>query len=481
MCYETVARMRWNRGRWLGVGVAAVVVAAAAWLARHALQDGQRPSVVVVVVDTLRADHVGCYGYPRPTSPTLDALAASGVRFANVRSASSWTAASVASLFTGLYPAVHGLQGNETVLADGLTTVAERFAAHGYATAAFSANAAFVTPEQGFAQGFQEFHVLHGAEVPADSGEDKIPLDASWRKFAKVATADVLTEAAVAWLAARSTRDPYFLYVHYFDPHAGYFPPPPYRTRMGVPVDAPLAGPAQWKFWIDFKLGANRDQLPTLAALYDGEIAFADAEIGRLLAAVREHTGAPPFVVVTSDHGEEFAEHGDLQHGTSLFEEQVRVPLVVTGPNVPPGVVVDAPVSLVGVAATLADLTGTSTADAAPPPAPSFAGAVRGDRGAAPATAIFADLFTTGARHHQMIVDGRFKLLRFGDAQQLYDLAADPGEHRDLAPTDAADLQRLAAALDAREQAAALVRVAPGTVPSSELRRARLKALGYVQ
>ena len=460
---------------------AVMLVAAAGWLARHPRNGVRRPSVVVVVVDTLRADHVGCYGYRRPTSPTLDALAATGVRFANVRSASSWTAASVASLFTGLYPAVHGLQGNETVLAGGLTTVAERFAANGYATAAFSANAAFVTPEQGFAQGFQEFHVLHGAEVPADSGEDKIPLDASWSKFAKVATADVVTDAAVQWLAARSGRDPYFLYVHYFDPHAGYFPPPQYRTRMGVRVDDPLAGPAQWGFWIAFKLGANHEQLPTLAALYDGEIAFADAEIGRLLAALRGHGGAPPFVVVTSDHGEELAEHGELQHGTSLFEEQVRVPLVMTGPNVPGGAVVDTPVSLVGMAATLAELTGTSTADAAPPPAPSFAALVRGAGGAAPAGAIFGDLFTTGARQHQMIVDGRFKLLRFGDAQQLYDLAADPGERRDLAATDPSDVQRLAAALDAREQAAALVRVAPGAVPSSELRRARLKALGYVQ
>ena len=472
-----------NRGRWLGVTAAAAVAVAVAggWLARHTRHGARRPSVVLIVVDTLRADHLGCYGYPRATSPALDALAASGVRFANVRATSSWTAASVASLFTGLYPAVHGLQANDALLAEGLTTLAERFAANGYATAGFSANAAFVIPEQGFAQGFDEFHVLHGPPLPADSGEDKIPLDPSWKNFAKVATADVVTDAALAWLGSRSARDPYFLYLHYFDPHAGYFPPPQYRARMGVPADASLAGPAQWDFWIGFKLGAGHDQLPTLAALYDGEIAFTDAEIGRLLATLRQRGDAAPIVVVTSDHGEEFAEHGDLQHGSSLFEEQIRVPLIVAGPAVPTGAVVAAPVSLVGMAATLADLTGTSTADATPPPAPSFAALVRGADGPAPTGPIFADLATSSARHRDMIVDGRWKLVRAGDASHLFDLAADPGEIRDLAGADAADAQRLAAALDAREQAAAVVRVAPGTVPSSELRRARLKALGYAE
>jgi arylsulfatase A-like enzyme len=474
---------RWVR---LLIVAAAILAAGAAWLASRRPSGSGHPNVVMIVVDTLRADHLGAYGYARPTSPHLDALAAAGVRFTTTRAASSWTAASVASIFTGLYPAVHGLQANDDVLADGLTTLAERFAANGYATAGFSANAAFVTAEQGFAQGFDEFRVLHGEALPVTSKEDKIPLDPFWKKWAKVASADLVTDAGIAWLGTRSAGAPYFLYLHYFDPHAGYFPPPPFRERMGVAADGPLVGAAQWDFWIvSTKFGASPEQLTALRALYDGEIAFVDDEIGRLVTTLQQR-GDDPLIVVTSDHGEEFGEHGGLQHGATLFEEQLRIPLIVTGPRIPRGAVVDTPVSLVGLAATLGELAGLAGA-ATPPPQPSFAGLIGrsppgGDRdGDGRRAPMFADLGSVKARHRDAVVDGPWKMIRSATERHLYDLDADPGETRDLAATSTSDGDRLATMLDDRARVAASIRIAPDTVPDSALRRARLKALGYAE
>jgi arylsulfatase A-like enzyme len=125
----------------------------------------ERANVLVIVVDTLRADHLGCYGYERPTSLRLDELASSGVRFDQARAASSWTLPSVASMLSGVYPAVHGAEHSESVLSDALDTVAEDFLDAGYETVAFSANPAFVTPRQGLARGFERFDVLHGEET----------------------------------------------------------------------------------------------------------------------------------------------------------------------------------------------------------------------------------------------------------------------------------------------------------------------------
>ncbi len=476
-----------SRRWWRLILPAAALAVGAAWILWPHATGSRHPNVVLIVVDTLRADHLGAYGYARPTSPRLDDLAASGVRFATTRSASSWTASSVASIFTGLYPAVHGLEKGDDVLAGDLTTLAERFAANGYATAGFSANAAFVTTEQGFAQGFDEFRVLHGEPLRFDSREDKIPLDALWKTWAKVASADVVTDAGLTWLEQHGSRAPYFLYLHYFDPHAGYFPPSPYRERMGVAADAPLVGPGQWDFWmLSTKFGASPEQLAMLRQLYDGEIAFVDDEIGRLVATL-DRRGDHPLIVVTSDHGEEFGEHGGLQHGATLFEEQLRVPLIVTGPRIPKGAVVDTPVSLVGLAATLGELAGLA-GSATPPPQPSFAGLIEpgassDEQSVAGRTeAMFADLDAVKARHRDAIVDGRWKLIRSVDEQRhLYDLLADPGETQDLAATDTSDGDRLATMLDDRARLAASIRIAPATVPDSALRRARLKALGYAE
>jgi arylsulfatase A-like enzyme len=173
-------------------------------------------------------------------------LARSGVRFANAYATSSWTGASVASIMTGLYPAVHGLETGTSVLASGLTTLAEEFRSAGYSTAAFSANPLFVVPEMGLAQGFERFDVLHGPPADYSKNIDAVPTEVGGQTMVQVAKADLLTDRALAWVTEPGRgRRPFFLYVHYFDPHGGYFPPHEYAARFGVAPDAPLAGAAQ--------------------------------------------------------------------------------------------------------------------------------------------------------------------------------------------------------------------------------------------
>ena len=184
-----------------------------------------RPNVLVIVIDTLRADHLGSYGYGLETSPYLDGLARAGTRFTTARAPSSWTGSSVASLLTGLSPLEHGFERHDSVLPEARATMPEAFRNAGYETVAFSANPAFVTPQVGFAQGFDRFDVLHGKEVARGSGGDFQWGDAAMNTLVEVAAADQVTDTALTWFRERPTDQPFFAYLHYFDPHAGYFPP----------------------------------------------------------------------------------------------------------------------------------------------------------------------------------------------------------------------------------------------------------------
>jgi arylsulfatase A-like enzyme len=437
-------------------------------------------NVLLIVVDTLRADHLGTYGYPRPTSPRMDELAARGARFANARAASSWTLPSVASLFTGVYPAVHGAESVGTVVSERLRTMPEAFRDAGYATAAVSANPAFVTPTQGFARGFQRFDVLHGP--PTERESPAAVSDSSLESWFVGATAKDVTTAALGWLAARPPAQPFFLYLHYFDPHAAYSPPPEMARRFGVADGDPLAGPAQWPVLLA-RTPPAPDVLGTLVALYDAEVASTDAAIGRLLDGLPRGVTDSTIVVVTADHGEEFEEHGGMQHGRTLFDELLRVPLVIAGPGVPQKLQVDAPVSLVGLWPTIAALAGAGAPTDAVAHA-SFAPLLRG-AGAPPP--VFADLDERypgdPQRHRRALIEGSRKLLM--DTQRgaaLYDLGQDPGEHTVL--TDSRELQsRMRAQILDRDAVAVASRATapPGRIPFDPTWQARLKALGYLQ
>ncbi len=438
------------------------------------------PNVMLVVIDTLRADHLGAYGYDRPTSPNLDALARRGTRFARAYATSSWTGASVASMLTGLSPGVHGMDGHTSDLGDRWPRLPEAFRDAGYETGAISANPAFVSPEVGFGSGFDSFDVLHGAPAkPTDAG-DHIWAHPNMTTLVHVAGANVVTDAAIAWVRRHRT-EAFFLYLHYFDPHASYLPPPAYARKFGVDPSSPLAGMQQRMVMFPGLPPADPADLATLIGLYDGEIAFTDAEIGRLIAEIEPLVTRPTILLVTSDHGEEFGDHGGLQHGKTLFEEQIRVPLLITrlGDEGSTADVIATPFSLVDLWSLLAGMTGVSTRPGAAPLA-------LADLTAAPAALpVFADLATNGRVHRWANVAEPHKLIVARDQSSLlYDLRRDPAEKVNLAREDPTRARVLREALTRQQASWAAERrgVTPAPAPSwSQERLDRLRALGYAE
>jgi arylsulfatase A-like enzyme len=445
-----------------------------------------RPNVVLIVVDTLRADHLGAYGYDKPTSPHLDALARAGARFTNARAPSSWTLPSVTSMMTGLYPASHGAEINTATMSEQLATMAEAFRDAGYLTTAFSANPAFVTPLQGFGRGFDEFTVLHGpVSKSARQSGNTGPSDPWLRSMVELSDADVVTNRALGWIAGHDAAPaPYFLYLHYFDPHAGYFPPEKYAVRFGVAADDPLRGDAQWPLLLAFRAPENPNDMATLGKLYDAEIAFTDDQLGLLIDGIRARGGRPTYFLVVSDHGEELGDHGGLQHGRTLFDELIRVPLIVVGPGIAPGLVVDGPVSLVGLWATLSQLTGIH--GPAKSEAPGWRDLLEGKK--VPNANVYADLGPRFPRdfvvHRRAVVMGQWKLaMKIDRSASLYDLQNDPTEQQDVRSLQPNWEETLRALVRAHESmsSAARAKQPPATIELTPERRDRLKALGYLR
>ncbi len=463
--------------RWNVFAIVAVCALAAGMLGCS--RGPARPNLVVVVIDTLRADHLGSYGWQRAQTPRLDALAAQGTRFAAARAPSSWTLPSVASILTGRYPVEHGAERLSAALSAKHVTIAETLAAAGYETAAFSANIWFVNSELGLAQGFERFDAI---EAPPDAKRtnDSVLVRDGTDRGAQAAAADVVTDAVLKWKAARADPSrPYFLYVHYFDPHSSYAPPDAWAARFGVKADDPLLTGGQGMLAFGAALPAE-PTLSTLLALYDAEVAFTDAEVGRLFDGLGILGARDTYVIVTSDHGEEFGDHGGLGHGRTLFEEMIRVPLIVAGGDLPSGRVVDMPVSLVSVAATLAELAGATM-----PAGANGRSLVPVLRNApAEAETVFAELAPPGAIHRSAAIDDTWKLiLTRGFAPTLYDLKSDPGERAGQRRGDRSITVPLQKAIGAHNKAGFKARAA---APPEERTigagpRERLRQLGYVE
>ena len=427
------------------------------------------PNVVVVVVDTLRADRLGCYGNPRGLTPFLDGLAARGAVFRNAYATTSWTNPSVASLFTSRYPSQHQVTTFFARLSPEEVNVVAKLDPLGYLGGGFSANFG-VADQVGRALGFRSCHAYHTNKP-------------------KLRAAPVI-EAGLAWVdrvRRRAPRRPLFLYFQFMEPHFPYDPPPEYRRRFDPPGrrgDDALA--INKKLLVETK-AITEDDLALLRSLYDGEVALMDAELRRLFGElekrrVLEHA----LVVVTADHGEEFKEHGGIVHGDSLYNEVLRVPLIVLAPGQPAGRTVAQNVSLVDVAPTLLDLLHL-------PPEPRFEGRSllplwQGD---VPPVDVVAELPTTafGAapRHTLALVRGSIKLLVRPDSSdpsgdtETYDLARDPAESAPRPSPPDADAHLLLEALHRHETA--LAERAPTHAehrPPSETTRERLRALGYV-
>ena len=415
----------------------ALLVALAATAAACGRSSGPT-NVLVVTLDTLRADHVGSYGYAAARTPVLDRLAARGTRFANATTTTPLTLAAHTSLFTGTFPAYHGVRDNTGFhVEDSLNTLAETLQAKGFRTGGFVG--AFVLDARwGIAQGFNDY--FDDFNLSEDVGPG---LDAIQRRGAEV------VDHALTWLAKKDDR-PFFAWVHLYDPHA--------------PYDAPAEFASQFP--------NTRD------GAYDAEIAYADHQVGRVLDALAadgrlDHT----LVVVLGDHGEQLGEHREQAHGFFIYDAAVQVPLMMAGPGVPARVVSDQ-VRIVDVMPTVLDLVGV------PAPAEvqgsSLKTAMQGT-----AVQLLALSESWYPRYHYgwseltAVRDGSFKFI-LAPRRELYDLSKDPHELTDIASSDAsrADaMERALRALLARTTRAGAAKGPQSVDPAAEQ---KLRALGYV-
>ena len=421
------------------------------------------PNILLYVVDTLRADSLGCYGHPVVETPNVDAFAREGTLFTSAFVASSWTRPSIASILTSTYPGIHGAEGRYDRLAEALLLLPEMLRGHGYRTGLITANPN-VGSFFGFQQGFDDFIELYKRR------------DAGYVKPTELATTgDVVAQRAVEWIAA--AEGPFCLVVLSIDPHTPYTPPAEF-DRYGGSYRGPLVGIRKW---INSKKLSSAEK-ERIRSLYYGEIAFNDHAFGSLIAGLRDADLYDRTIFVyTSDHGEEFWEHGARGHGKTLHDEVLRVPLIVRyPPDVEAGRRAAHPVEAVDIVPTVLELAGV------PVPA--------GLNGRSLLSSEDREVFSTLRHHNRRYVAlrrGSWKLLvnlESGD-KQLFGLNDLEPERRDVA-SEQPDVVRQLWALVGERLAQNRARrdelhgsgpaggVAPEDLPEEE--REALRALGYV-
>jgi arylsulfatase A-like enzyme len=447
----------------------------------HAAAPPNAPSILLIMVDTLRADHLSSYGYGAGRTPNIDSLATDGVRCAHTFSQASWTRPSVATILTSLYPSSHGAVHKADMLPDRVDTVAEVLSRGGYYTAGFADNVN-VSPSFNFGQGFADYRYLapdlffHANEPAAQltlySGlrlvrERFLARRVDVHNYYQ--PAEVVTDTVIGWLDSPAAKQgPFFLFAHYMDPHDPYFVHP--FNGEGY---ARVANP-----------NPPASEADKYRQLYDGEIAYLDEHLGRLFADLkRRGLYDKMLIVLTGDHGEEFHEHGGWWHGTTLYDEQIHVPLILKPPagGARGGVIDELTTSL--------DITPTilATAGLAVPPV------MQGhplplDSGTAPSRdSVFSEEDLEG-NVLQSVRTPSSKLItanpgnpRGLQPEELYNLKADPGEQHSLVSSDPTLLEELRAALgrsylEARAHAGAVAQTDVDSVTKD-----RLRALGYLK
>lgn len=436
--------------------------------------DGRpRPNILLVSLDTTRADHCSAFGYDRPTTPRLLELAGSSVRFLAAYAPMSTTMPSHSTLFTSLHPRTHGVLKNGLVLADGADTLASRLGAAGYRTAGLISS--YVLHRKfGPSQGFEEWDDQFGEKSCKMLGKnwEGRDLDESFCR-----RGSDTRDRAIAWLDGQGYLDhrddgrPFFLFVHLFDPHNPYMPLPEHAGLFPPRGDGPL----------DAEIAA-----------YDGEIHYTDAQVGALVdrlaaAGLLDDT----LVVVVGDHGEGLMQHGWKTHGMTIYEETVRVPLLVRWPRrIAGNRSIDAPVGIVDLAPTILSLVGAEPL--ASPQGRDLASALTSGEALDPEAPVFFQ-----RRHYDSpevqgvpvkgaklgVRVGRWKYLeaRAEGTRELYDLSSDPGELVNLVGPRAGDARRLQSILEAwlSRTPRAGAEGERGRVDAEDAER--LRALGYVE
>ena len=440
----------------------------------------ERPDVILITVDTLRADHIGAYGSASTRTPRIDQLAREGTLFTRAVTPMPLTRPAHFSMFTSLYPREHGVLNNALALPEENTTLAERFRAAGYATGAF-VGVILLAPGSGAVQGFETY----GApEVPKRTADQVIP-------------------EALAWVKSQPADKPLFLWIHLYDPHLPYRPPPEFRRGADPQLEAEFPK-VNWK---QFKQIARENDgnspqrvLEHARALYRGEVEFTDFWLGRFLEGIEEMRGLDKTVVAfTADHGECFERGVYFEHSDCLYDGAISVPLILRHPSsFTPGSKNAAQVSLLDLAPTLLqaaglpvpeNLSGRAIQDLPPeeeryillqyPVYQPGAASARSKRiqtirsvGGNPVRPIVLDTETTGA------VGRDWKFLRAGEAPELYEVGRDSSPDHDQSAREPAARNRMEAQLDLLLSEHPMKILDPAQV--NEQMRKTLEALGYI-
>jgi arylsulfatase A-like enzyme len=438
-----------------------------------------RPDVILIMVDTLRADRLPVYGYSGASTPAIDRLAADGVVFDNPHAQASWTKPSTATLLTGLYPSTHRAIGKADRLPREVVTLAESLRAGGWRTGGIVSNVN-LSPSYQFDQGFGEYiYLAPDFFFGARESSSKLAMYNGLRLIRErflsrrkevrhyYQDAATVTEAGNAWLD-RNRGARFFLFIHYMDPHDPYFRHP-YDGSAVARVQTPSPDAARAR---------------ELSDLYDGEVDYLDVHLGAFLDHLRAlGLYDDALIVLVADHGEEFHEHGGWWHGTTLYEEQIRVPIIMKPPA--HGAAGLAPGSRRAGLARLLDVTPTILAVAgveAPPRTQGISLAEGED-----AAQSFAEEDFEGNRLRALRA-GTWKIIEANPGNprglpeiELFDLTADPGETRSLAAKDEGRWKAMRARMDHTTADALKAAVTGEQIEVDDATRERLRALGYVQ
>jgi arylsulfatase A-like enzyme len=455
----------------------------------HGSKQTNRPNVLIVTMDTTRADHLGCYGYDKPTSPFIDSLAQKGTSFPNAYTNATWTLPAHLSLFTGQMPTVHGVGYSNYFASPGLKTLAEILRGQGYVTAGFTGGP-FLDSVFNVNQGF------HYYDEKLDSGS-KLKRLSVFRFLSRFGIhlwdtdgqrdAEETNRSLFPFLDWASKNQPFFVFVNYFDPHEPYNPPEKYRKLLNIQTD--FKGNIRF-YPLDKKTGVARhkdgtplteQEFEALRSLYDGEIRAMDDQVAGLwkkLASLRltENT----LIVLTADHGETIGEHQFLDHGHNLYQEQVRIPLILTGiKKWNSGQRIERPAQII-------DLLPTILAELRIPLPEQIQGKnLMGDPAAKFVSAeIDVDphpRFAAFRREQKMILRGPGKFIESSDKRNLlFHLNEDPLELRNLVNDQPAEAGALEKQLLEYLNGLQAFRHTGGGQMDEETRE-KLKALGYIE
>jgi arylsulfatase A-like enzyme len=448
---------------WRTAAAIAVALVSACGTAREnpAIEQQPRPALTILIsLDTLRPDHLGVYGYHRPTSPTIDSFAQQAVVFENASSTSPWTLPSHASLLSGKYPRNHRLTSHERRLPFNVETIAARLKKAGFDTRAV-VNSQHLSNRFGLEYGFSKLKYIE-------------------ESVGRVSPSSWVTEQAIEWIA-EPREHPLFLFMHYYDAHSDYAALPHFREVFENSYAGEIDGSTAQL--LNFRRG--RGQIDSrdadhLIDLYDAGVRQTDEELGRLFAFLREIGKLDTaLVILTSDHGEEFLEHGSVLHGETQYAEVLQVPLIFRYPPALPSLRVDSPVSLVDVLPTILSLLGEAPSDG-------IDGLDLSPLWSNPSSQTlsrFAEraLFSSGDHLGDVtrsIRQGNFKLIYNSttQARELYDLRPDPGERVNIAGLRSDVADRLEQAL-LEADTDSVSEGAPVELTAEE--KALVEALGY--